>query len=69
MAEQSDFNNEFQSIAEKCQIPREWLKMSADGFVQVLAPETATYGEMMCVLGELKARKIAMKVGYISKVR
>lgn len=69
MAEQRDFNNEFQSIAQKCQIPREWLDMSADGFVRVLAPETATYGEMMCVLGELKTRKIPMKVGYISTVR
>lgn len=69
MAEQKDFDSELQSIAAKCQIPREWLKMSADGTAQILPSETATYSDIICIVGELKARKVPMKDGYIAKVR
>lgn len=66
MATTPKYDREFHEIAAKCDVPREWFEMSTDGFVRVLAPRTATYDDMQCVLDELKAHQIPMKMGFVT---
>ncbi|WP_284330657.1 hypothetical protein [Dyella flagellata] len=59
-------DKELQAIARKCEVPRTWMKMSSDGVVSVTAPETATYGQVICMVNELKDHKIPAKSGLVS---
>lgn len=65
LAEDKDWTPELQAIADKCGLPRGNLRW-VDGSVRWLKPETATYGQSMCVIGELRASAIPMKQGFVS---
>lgn len=65
LADSKDWTPELHAIADKCGLPRDHLKW-IDGTVRWSNPEEATYGQSMCVIGELRAKGIPMKQGFVS---
>ncbi|GAD50615.1 hypothetical protein NT2_10_00600 [Caenibius tardaugens NBRC 16725] len=65
LAEGKDWTPELEAIADKCGLPHDSLKW-IDGSVRWFKPESATYGQSMCVIGELRAKGIPIKQGFVS---
>ena len=57
-----NWDAELTAIAEKCGIPPEQLQMS-NGSVRVIASKSLTYGQVICVVGELRVRSLPVALG------
>lgn len=61
-----NWDTELKAIAEKCGIPPEQLQMSngmSNGSVRVITSKSLTYGQVICVVGELRVRSLPVALG------
>jgi hypothetical protein len=59
-------NVTFHEISTKCHTPRGWLRLGTGGSIMFTPPPNANYARIMCVLGEVKRRKVPLPTAYIN---
>ena len=65
LANEKNWTPELNAIAEKCAVPPANLQW-VDGGVRWLETEKLTYEQAACVIGEMKARGVPTKQGFVA---
>jgi len=57
------------AVAKQCHVPAGWTVIDPSQFVRIRPGNHATYGDIMCLIGELRRRHVPMAEARVGSVR